>query len=594
MPLVGHKIEITHANFGDMVRDDCLLVDKTLLIKDFLTGQKVSLITRPRRFGKTLTLSMLHYFLSAEVAGKPSAGLFNAFTIASVDNGEFMRTHQGQYPVISITFKDLKEPSYKATINRLRGLIQELYREHKPCLLLDKMDDVEKKIFQNFLNGSVDDEQLQTALKFLSEALYKVYGKKVIILIDEYDSPLTAAYTHGYLEAFSDFMRNCLSNVLKDNPYLEKGLMTGILRVSKNQMLSELNNLKTYTLLDDAYSQYFGFTESEVLELIQYIGTAHDLKDIREFYNGYFMCKTLIYNPWSLMNYLDEKILTYYWVLTSNDALLKKILLDSSDETKTKLSQLMQGKSITGNIDINLHYDDLIEEKEAIWTLLLFAGYLTVEKKEPDSLQFRCQLKIPNHEVQEQYVSIFKKYIEKHLGETTYNSFLNSLLKGDVKQFTALLGGYLLDSFSVRDAHSEHVYHALMLGLVASVRSTHWVDSNKESGTGFYDIMLSPKDASHSIGIILEFKYLKITSSKDPNKIRALLETAAENGLKQIHDRNYVTAQKRFRHIPQHLYVSLAFYGKNVISAHQLDDVKTKHQSTPVFNEFVRQEDQEY
>lgn len=594
MSLVGRKIEITHANFGDMVREHCLLVDKTLMIKDFLAGKKVSLILRPRRFGKTLTMSMLQHFFCKEIAGEATSELFNDFAIAQLDKGKFLQQHQGQYPVISITFKDLKEPSFEATVNQLRNLIQEVYREHETLINSNKSA-ANKAMFQQYLDGSADDEQLQAALKFLSEFLYKTHNKKkVIILIDEYDSPLTAAYTYGYLESLSNFMRNFLSSALKDNQYLEKGLMTGILRVSKNQMLSELNNLEVYTLLNETYNQYFGFTESEVTELIQMTGASSSLEEMRPFYNGYLMGSRVIYNPWSVMNYLDKKKLAYYWVLTSNDTLLKKILLNSSDETKEKLSRLMQGETIEGKVDVNLRYEDLMDKKEALWTLLLFAGYLTVVNQEPDDLQFRCQLNIPNQEVLAQYTSIFKRYLEESLGEMKYDSFLKSLLVGDVKQFTARLSHYLLDSFSVKDTpamfDAENIYHALMLGLVASVHVTHQVDSNKESGTGFYDLMLFPINPSYAIGIIFELKYMNITSTKEPTKIHALLATEAEKGLKQIEDRRYETVLKRSPYVKQILKIGLAFSGKNVVSVYQIKDVKTNTDSEQVVSQFEKEE----
>ncbi len=587
MPLLGHKIEITNANFGRMVRDRCLLVDKTLMIKDFFEGKIVSLILRPRRFGKTLAMSMLQHFFCQEVAGESTAELFNDFAIAEVDNGEFIKKYQGQYPVISITFKDLKEPSYESTISKLRDLIQKLYREHKKSLSAEKIDNDDRKLFQQYMDGSVNDEQLQSSIAYLSEFLFKAYGKKAIILIDEYDSPLTAAYTYDYLEPLSNFMRNLLSAALKDNQYLEKGLMTGILRVSKNQMLSELNNLELYTLLDETYNQYFGFTENEVTELIQTTVADHSLEEMRPFYNGYLMGGKVIYNPWSIMNYLDKKKLSCYWVLTSNDTLLKKVLLNSSDETKEKLSKLMQGETIEGKVDVNLRYEDLMGKKEAIWTLLLFAGYLTAINQESEDLQFRCQLKIPNQEVRAQYVSIFKAYLEERLGEVNYKSFLESLLKGDVDGFTETLGSYLMESLSYHDVvgkKAEKFYHGFVAGLVASIRDTHWVDSNKESGRGRYDLILIPKDVKCSLGIIIEFKK---TSQAD------VLKTIAEDALNQINTKNYDTVLKRYAYIHDVLKIGLAFCDKAVVSAYQNEDLSTHKKSALALSKMVDNIDDE-
>ena len=316
MLIIGHKIEYTHAVFGRLVRDNCLLVDKSLIIKDFFEGEIVSLLLRPRRFGKTLTLSMLQHFFSSEVAGQSTAGLFDNFTIATVDNGEFMRLHQGQYPVISITFKDLKEPTLEMAIDGMRVLIQELYSEHRKILDSDKLDAEDKAMFVRHLEGSSNNSQLEKALQLLCKFLYKVHDRKAIILIDEYDSPLTTAYTDGYVDELSGFMRNVFSSTLKDNIYLEKALMSGILRVSKNQMLSELNNLVVYTVLDERYSQYFGFTDAEVSELVNYTKVTHGLEDIRRFYNGYFMGNTVIYVvTWDRVNTLAFRRTLQYGIL---------------------------------------------------------------------------------------------------------------------------------------------------------------------------------------------------------------------------------------------------------------------------------------
>lgn len=570
MPLIGHKIETTNDNFGDLIRENCLLVDKTLMIKEFIDGKKVSLVIRPRRFGKTINLSMLQHFLAAEVAGRTTAGLFKDLAIAKIDDGQFLKTHQGQYPVIFITFKDSKEPSFEATINQLRDLVQELYREHKKSLLSDKIDIDDKTLFQKYIDGAVNDEQLQKSLKFLSEFLRKAHDKKVIILIDEYDTPLTNAYQKGFLDPLSDFMRNLFSVALKTNSFLEKGLMTGILRVSKNNMLSGLNNLKVFTLLDRRYCQYFGFTESEVLELTQAVKTIDHLDKVKKFYNGYFIGNTVIYNPWSLMSYLDEKTLAPYWVLTSNDGLLRELFLNSNDETKAALSDLMQGKSITGDIDINLQYEELMSDSNALWTLLLFCGYLTVESnKQGFSTRVTCQLKIPNQEVLSQYREIFSDWFKEKLGKAHYTSFLESLSTGNVDIFTETLGGYLMDSLSYHDVtgkKTEKFYHGFVAGLIASIRDTHWLDSNKESGLGRYDLILIPKDVKHSLGIIIEFK--------KTDKVETL-KTLAEEALHQINTRAYDSVLKRYAHIHHGLKIGLAFCDKAVISAYQTKDFST-------------------
>lgn len=575
MPIVGHKIETTSDNFGDMVRRGCLLVDKTMMIKDLINGQQVSLITRSRRSGKSLNMSMIYHFLSAEVAGQSTEGLFNEFEIAKEDNGKFIEQHQGKYSVISISFKDTKELSLDSTIDQLRDLIQELYREHEKLLNSEKITESYRELFKQYLSGKVNSEQLQKSLKFLSEFLYKANGnKKVIILIDEYDTPLTHAYQNGFLDPISSFMRNMFSAALKGNPYLEKGLMTGILRVSKNELLSGLNNLKIYSLFDNRYSQYFGFTESEVGELIERFGLSHSLEEVRQFYNGYIIGDKVIYNPWSLMNYLDEKQLAPYWVLTSSDHLLKKLFLGANAEIKDKISQLMQGKIITGSISMKTSYEDLMESPHALWTLLLFSGYLTTDRKQQRMDHFVCQLKIPNKEILSQYQGIFSSWLIEAIGESQYDSFLKNLLAGNVADFTIALGKYLMDSLSFHDVgdRKENFYHGLVAGLIASIGETHWVDSNKESGYGRYDIMLTPKLGQGTRGIILEFKHAKKHQS---------LKKEASDALMQIDDSEYATVLDRYEHITHALKVGLAFSGKKVLSVYKEETLAT-HQHTEI------------
>lgn len=582
MPLVGHKIETTSDNFGGLVRENCLLVDKTLMIKEFIEGKKVSLIVRPRRFGKTLNLSMLQYFLSAEVAGKSTAGLFDNFAIAQEDNGQFLKQHQGQYPVIFITFKDTKESSIESTVSQIRNLIRELYREHEKSLNSDKINISDKVMFQQYLEGSIDNETLQSALKFLSEFLYQAYDKKAIILIDEYDTPLTNAYQKNFLEPLTEFMRDMLSAALKTNLFLEKGLMTGILRVSKNNMLSGLNNLEVYTLLEKPYASYFGFTEKEVLELIDYTKmTEISVEKIRAYYNGYKIGETIIYNPWSTMKFLDRKELLPYWVATSNDKLLQTLFLGSNENTKQQLTCLMQGETITGEINVNLQYEDLVKQNGALWALLLFSGYLTIVSKTLEFSYYHCQLKIPNKEIRAQYQEIFAGKLKENLGGSVqYHSFLKSLLEGKADLFTQFLRTYLFNSLSFRDVvgenKAENFYHGFVAGLVASVQDTHRIDSNKESGLGLYDIILIPKNINQTLGIVLEFKHVrKNLDQKDTMK------NAATLALAQINHKAYITELTRHPHIKTALKIGLAFSDKSVISVFQTEDLLT-HENTSI------------
>lgn len=577
MPIVGHKIETTSDNFGNLVRKNCLLVDKTLMIKEFIQELEVFLILRPRRSGKSLAMSMLQHFFASHVAGEATKGLFDHFLIAKEDNGEFLNMHQGQYPVISITLKDIKAPTYDEAMTQMESLIQKLYREHQALLTADcpKITKEDKSVFQAYLNGTMRDK-LQSALSFLSDFLFKAYGKKTIILIDEYDAPLTSAYQErlndtNFLHRMSLFMRDMFSEALKTTTSLEKGCMTGILRISKNDMLSGLNNPEAYTLLDSNYARYFGFTETEVEELMTYTAiTEVSLDAMKDYYNGYNIGGLQIYNPWSTMKFLHRKDLAPYWVLSASDQLLKELFLKSDDDTKEKLSDLMQGKTITGKISLKLRYEELMTEPNALWTLLLFSGYLTVESKRYEDDVYACQLKIPNREVLAQYKSIFKHGLAIKLGgETHYDSFLKHLLQGNVEKFTHLLENYLLNSLSVRDVmgetKAENFYHGFFAGLVASIQNTHELRSNQESGYGIYDILIKPKTADYSLGIVLEFKHVKKNQS---------LKKLATQALEQIHQQAYNTELKQCPHVKQILNVGLAFRDKSVIAAYQMENVK--------------------
>lgn len=578
MPIVGQKIEITHANFSNMVQKNCLLVDKTPFIKLFLDGPEISLITRPRRFGKTMNLSMLQHFLADEVNGSKTAGLFDQFLITKEDNGEFLRRHQGQYPVILLSLKDLKEMSYDGMLRQMKNLMFELYSEHRRHFESPYVGSEDKEQFLRYLQqGDLPQEALEQALRFLCQFLHKATGKKVVVLLDEYDSPLTASYEYGFLDVFAKFMRNFYSSTFKDNPYLEKGLMTGILRISRENMLSGLNNLKVHTILEDYAAEYFGFTESEVKELIHAKAMEHHfLDDIRRLYNGYRVGETVIYNPWSLMNFLDRKILMAYWVATSNDGLLKKLFLNSDISIKEQLTELMQENTIETVIDVNLRYEELMEKPHALFVLLLFCGYLTVEKKQPTIDQWLCELRVPNREILAQYTRIFREGLEECVGEgyVVYNRFLRSLSSGDIKTFVEFLSNYLWDACSIRDVKGyrpENFYHGLIAGLVASLHETHIIDSNKEAGVGFYDLMLTPRDPQNTLGIIIEFKQLpyKHHGKKVPQMPQKMINAVAIEALKQIRVKQYNKAFKRHTHIQTILHMGLAFQGKQIAVATQ-------------------------
>ena len=521
---------------------------------------------------------MLYHFLADKICGESTAGLFDKFAIAQVDDGEFLKKHQGQYPVIFISFKDIKEDTFDGALEKLSALISKLYAQHESFLVSDKITPRLKKKFNAYLIEEVSNKPktLDSALEFLMEFLHKVQGKKVMVLIDEYDSPLTSAYNHGYLNEMSSFMRNLFSAALKSNPYLEKGLMTGIFRVSKNNMLSGLNNLKVRTLLDEHYAGYFGFTESDVNELIEKFNVTDERKDIRDYYNGYCIGSTTIYNPWSMMNYLDEKRLAPYWVLTSNDnVILRKLLSTASNETKESFIQLIQGKAIEGRVETNLRYDELIENEEALWSLLLFCGYLSLDDAQLSSVEthWNCKLRIPNQEVRALYNTILSKWLASKIGADNYHSFLMSLAEGRIEEFTTRLTNYLFACTSSHDFQAEADYHSFTLGLLASITDTHFLYSNKESGLGRPDCLLIPRDKTKAQGIILEFKHLHLPKKVDSRDIDMLKHegaSSAKGALEQIDARNYEAGFGQHTHITEVLRIGLVYSHRQISAAAQL------------------------
>ena len=582
MPIIGQKIKASVANFADMVNRQYMLVDKTLMIKEFWEGEDFSLITRPRRFGKSMTLSMLQHFFAETVDDIATKGLFKNFAIANVDNGHFLSTHQGQYPVILVSFKDVKEKKdYDSTINTIRILIKDLCSEHERFLNQStKLTETDKKELAILREGGASVEELENALKVLSRLLYRAYNnKKVIILIDEYDAPLTTAYEYQFLDRLSSFMRNLFSAALKDNRHVQKGLMTGVLRVSQSGMLSGLNNLSLYSVFSPQYQCYFGFEEAEVCELLQKkqervntikLGSAELFQSVKSFYNGYQVVKTTLYNPWSIMQFMTQLGFRpkRHSVLTADDTLLKKVLLDSSKEVKGKISQLMLNESVECGIELNLRYEDLMRNPNAIWTLLLFGGYLTLENQAEESDSERYRVKIPNQEVLRQYEKVFITSITDVVGVEKYDSFLNNLIDGHVEEFTKDLGGFMLQALSVKDVSGdkeqpERFYHGMMIGVMSGLRNKYHILSNREGGMGFYDTMLIPKE-NKDLALILEYKRCK--SNQD-------MVTVAKEALAQIDALHYSANLADYPHVKRVMNVGLAFRDKSVQSAYEVKNV---------------------
>jgi hypothetical protein len=567
------KIVLGTDYFPDFVKDDAFFVDKSLLIKQVIEdGAKSILITRPRRWGKSLDLSMLQHFFAASVNGLPTEGLFEKLAIASADEGHYMQ-FQGQFPVIFLNLKDIEERTYDGAIERLHGAIAEAYSQFPELQNSDKLLPNLRRDYDQILMGNANASTMKNALKRLSQCLYTHYHKPVYILVDEYDKPLNFAYHYDYFDQLSEFMKSLLSAGLKSNPCLAKGIMTGILRLSKANMLSGLNNLKEYTLLDDTYAGYFGFTEEEVTYTFEANGLAHDLDKVKAWYNGYNVDNTIIYNPWSIMNCVDNKgVLRPYWVDTADNSFIKEILLNASSEIKNSIKALLEGKSITVVVVRHVTFDHLRTDPSALWSLLLFAGYLRIDSRdvEYDYGQLNCQLSIPNQEIMSLFYGIFTLWFAYQSKRMVYSTeHLDCLLAEDVAGFTRALKHYLMNaSFHDTRENAEMFYHGFVLATVIPLKPTHHVFSNRESGQGRYDVAIIPHHAEHGdLGILLEFKRVKDTEQ---------LDVAARAALQQINDKHYDYDVMQQPHIKKILRIGMAFSGKAVTSAYQYVDCQQK------------------
>ena len=550
------RIPLGISDFKMLIEEDYLFVDKSQLIKEFWesNGQTI-LVPRPRRFGKTLNMSMIKYFF--ENSGKDNKYLFKGLNIEK--HKEIMEL-QGKYPVIYLSFKDEKHSSFEGFIQGIKELISSLYIEHRACLNNNELLDIEKNYYNDVLNQKSSLISLGNSLKNLSKNIYNYYGEKVIILIDEYDVPIQAAYINNYYNEAIEFMRNLLSGAFKDNNALQKGMITGILRVARESIFSGLNNLKVETILGYNLSDKFGFTESEIEKLALQYNIKEEVTNIKEWYNGYFFGDTTIYNPWSILNYISnpKSGLKPYWVNSSSNDLVKVILSKSTADVKSDLEELICGNSITKIIDENIVMGDIEKSSNNLWSFLLFTGYLKAKEAYRKEEDIFYNLSIPNREVRSLYKNIIENWFLDTITKNNYDIMINSLISGDIKIFGKLLKQFVLKSISYFDVggyEGEKVYHAFVLGMLISLNDSHEVLSNRESGYGRYDVMIIPKDIS-KLGIVIEFKKL------DPDDEETLEETA-EVALKQIKDKKYVVTLEN-RGIKSIKEIAIVFKGKEI------------------------------
>ena len=550
------RIPLGISDFKMLIEEDYLFVDKSLIIKEFWDsdGQTI-LIPRPRRFGKTLNMSMIKYFF--ENSGKDNSYLFKGLNIES--HKDIMEL-QGKYPVIYLSFKDEKHSSFEYLQAGLRNILSKLYQDHKYCLNTDKIDNIDKKYYNSIINKKSDIIDLANTLKKLSQYIEGYFEQKVIILIDEYDVPIQAAYLSDYYTEAIEFMRNFLSGAFKDNNSLQKGMITGILRVARESIFSGLNNLKVETILSYNFSDKFGFTENEIEQLSRKYNINEELTKIKEWYNGYFFGDTIIYNPWSILNYISniKSGLKPYWVNSSSNDLVKVILSKSTADVKSDLEELISGNSITKTIDENIVMGDIEKSSNNLWSFLLFTGYLKAKEAYRKDEYIFYNLSIPNREVRSLYKNIIENWFLDTITRNNYDIMINSLINGDIKIFGKLLKQFVIRSISYFDVggyEGEKVYHAFVLGMLISLNDTHEVLSNRESGYGRYDVMIIPRDIS-KLGIVIEFKKL------DTDDDETLMETA-EEALKQIKDKKYsITLENRgIKNIKE---IGIVFKGKDI------------------------------
>jgi hypothetical protein len=552
----------TLIEYRDPYGNPYLFIDKSLLVKEILSDSHVILITRPRRFGKTLNMSLLHHFFAKEVTGKPTKHLFEHLEIAK--HPEFMK-YQGQYPVIFLTFKDIKSESFEEAFLNVQELMQNAYREHETAVMSsESLSKSYKKKYQSFLEEKVSVAHMNMALKNLIYYVHEAYGVKPIVLIDEYDTPIQAAYINQHYKKIVEFMRKFLSAGLKDNPYLEKAVLTGILRISKESIFSGLNHLKVYSLLHHRYGEFFGFLEKEVNYLLLKTNLDHTIKEVTAWYNGYLIGNAIIYNPWSIINYIEEKgFLQPYWINTSDNVLLKKLFIESGVSFKTQFESLIQGKTIEKLMNENFSFESLNTNESALWTLFSMAGYLKITNLQMSHQGSICQLSIPNYEVEGLLKTFIAEWLSGVNDAFVFNHFLNELLQGNVEHFEERLKIILLQTCSVHDVsgkNPEKFYHGFLLGLLSGIDPARYtIESNKEAGLGRFDILIVPNDANQ-LAIMLELK--SIDKDKRPH-----LKKAAGEALAQIDAKQYVQT-KAVKHIRHLLKIGIAFSGKELAIMH--------------------------
>ncbi len=558
---MARRVGIGNQDFEVIREENYFYIDKTQFIEEWWEGgDHVTLITRPRRFGKTLSMSMVEKFFSVQYAGRKD--LFDGLSICK---NETFRKLQGTYPVLFISFANIKEKDYKTARRKICQTLSNLYSQHEFLQDSNVLGEKGRRFFES-VSEDMDDTAATMSIHQLSFYLSKYYGKKVIILLDEYDTPMQEAYVNGYWEELASFTRGIFNSTFKTNPYLERAIMTGITRVSKESIFSDLNNLEVVTTTSMKYADCFGFTEEEVFAALDEFGMSDRKREVKSWYDGFsFGKRTDIYNPWSILNYLDKGQISAYWANSSSNSLVSKLLREGSKGLKQEFEQLLKGETIEAELDEQIVYDQLSEKKNAIWSLLLAGGYLKVVQTEfiERRGRWKYQMALTNQEVRSMFESMVQDWFVRT--DDDYNDFVKALLCGNVRAMNLYMNKVALTTFSYFDTgknpseeEPERFYHGFVLGLMVELADRYILTSNRESGFGRYDVMLEPRRPEED-GIILEFKV------QDPEEEKELSDTVKE-ALNQI-DRQQYEALLIEKGVPGekiHKY-GFAFSGKKVL-----------------------------